>query len=93
LLGGKRFASNEEVITETGAHFKGFNKIYFLEGLKKLEYRWIKCIKLEGDYIQKKKKIIVFKRVFISNTGTYHTTLVCVAAGNLIYVRVRTVRI
>jgi len=53
-LGGKRFTSNEEVVTETEAYFKGFNKIYFLDGLKTFEYRWItKCTELEGDYIEK----------------------------------------
>jgi hypothetical protein len=53
LLGGERFASNEEVITEIGAYFVEFDKSYFLEGLKKLESRWAKCIELKGDYVEK----------------------------------------
>jgi histone-lysine N-methyltransferase SETMAR len=52
-LGGKRFRSNEEVITETEAYFAEFEKSYFLEGIKKLEYRWAKCIELKGDYVEK----------------------------------------
>jgi len=52
-LGGKRFTSNEEVIAETEAYFAKFDKSYFLDGLKKLEYRWTKCIELKGDYIEK----------------------------------------
>jgi len=36
-LGGKRFASNEEV--ETEAYFKEFDQSYFLNGIKMLEYR------------------------------------------------------
>lgn len=52
-LGGKRFTTNEEVIAETKAYFEGFPKSYFLEGLKKLEYRWEKCIELKGDYVEK----------------------------------------
>jgi len=52
-LGGKRFASNEEIITETEAYFKEFAQSYFLDGIKMLEYRWAKCIELKGDYVEK----------------------------------------
>jgi len=52
-LGGKCFASNEEVITETEAYFKKFDQSYFLNGIKMLEYRWAKCIELKGDYVEK----------------------------------------
>lgn len=52
-LGGKRFGSNEEVITETEAYFEGFQKSYYLEGIKKLEDRWTKCVSLKGDYVEK----------------------------------------
>ena len=46
----KRFTSNEDVNAATEAHFGEFDKPYFLDGLKKLEYRWTKCIELQGDY-------------------------------------------
>ena len=36
---GKRFTSNEAVIAATEAYFSEFDKTYFLDGLKKLEYR------------------------------------------------------
>lgn len=52
-LGGKRFGSNEEVITETNDYFEGLEKTYYLEGIKKLEKRWTKCIELKGDYVEK----------------------------------------
>lgn len=52
-LGGKRFGSNEEVITETNAYFESLEKSYYLEGIKKLEKRWTKCIELKGDYVEK----------------------------------------
>lgn len=52
-LGGKRFMSNEEVIEATEEYFTEFPKTYFLEGLKKLETRWDKCILLKGDYVEK----------------------------------------
>ena len=35
-LGGRRFGSNEEVITETNAYFEGLEKTYYLEGTKKI---------------------------------------------------------
>ena len=52
-LGGRRFTSNEEVIAETNAYFAEFDKSYYLEGLKKLENRWARCIELKGDYVEK----------------------------------------
>jgi len=52
-LGGKRFGSNEEVIAETNAYFEGLEKTCYLEGIKKLEKRWTKCIELKGDYVEK----------------------------------------
>ncbi|KAG5318815.1 SETMR methyltransferase, partial [Acromyrmex heyeri] len=30
--------------------FEGLGKLYYSDGLKKLENRWIKCIELKGDY-------------------------------------------
>ncbi|EFN77918.1 Histone-lysine N-methyltransferase SETMAR, partial [Harpegnathos saltator] len=51
-LGGKRFGSNEEVITETNAYFEGLEKTYYLEGIKKLGKWWTKCIELKGDYVE-----------------------------------------
>ena len=51
--GGKRFSSNEEIIAATNKYFKRFDKHYFLESIKKLEYRYNKCIQLKGDYVEK----------------------------------------
>ncbi|GBP33922.1 Histone-lysine N-methyltransferase SETMAR [Eumeta japonica] len=48
-LDGKRFESNKEVITETNAYFESLKKTYYLEGIKKLEKRWTKCIELKGN--------------------------------------------
>lgn len=52
-LAGKKFLSNEEVIAATEAYFADLEKNYFLDGIKKLEHRWTKCIELEGDYVEK----------------------------------------
>ena len=46
-FGGKRFTSKDEVIVATEAYFAESDKPYFLDGLKKLKYRWTKCIDLK----------------------------------------------
>ena len=51
-LDGKRLTSNEEVIAATEAYLAEFDKPYFLDGFKKLEYRRTKCIELKGVYIE-----------------------------------------
>ena len=43
LLGGKRFYSNDEIISQTNTR----------EGIQKLEKRCTKCTELKGDYIEK----------------------------------------
>lgn len=52
-LRGKRFESNEEVEYETEAYFGQLDSGYYLEGIKKLEDRWNRCILLNGDYVEK----------------------------------------
>ena len=62
-LEDKRFSSNEEIIAATNEYFEGFDKNYFLERIKKLEYRYNKCIQLKGDYVEKYIGIFVIKSV------------------------------
>lgn len=52
-LTGQKFESNEDVITATEAYFTDLPKTFFSDGLKKLEDRWVKCIELKGDYVEK----------------------------------------
>ena len=61
-LGGKIFPSNEEIIAATKEYFEGFDKNYILESIKKLEYRYNKCMQLKGDYVEKS---IVSLKIFI----------------------------
>ena len=49
MLQGKRFGSNEEVISETEAYFVAKDKSFYKEGIELLEKRWNLCITLEGD--------------------------------------------
>ncbi|KAG5342013.1 SETMR methyltransferase, partial [Acromyrmex heyeri] len=39
-FGGKRFTTRKQLIAETEAYFKGLDKSYYLDGLKKLENCW-----------------------------------------------------
>lgn len=51
-LAGQIFELNE-VIAATEAYFAAQEKTYFSDGIKKLEDRWVKCIELKGDYVEK----------------------------------------
>lgn len=52
-LGGRRFASNEDVIAQRNEYFAELPKSYFLDGIKILAKRLEKCVKLKGDYVEK----------------------------------------
>jgi len=52
-LAGQKFASNKEVVAATEAYFADLEKTYFSDGLKKLEHRWVKCIELKENYVEK----------------------------------------
>ncbi|KAG5320457.1 SETMR methyltransferase, partial [Pseudoatta argentina] len=49
----KRFTTREQLITKIEAYFEELGKSYYSDGLKKLENRWIKCIELKADYVEK----------------------------------------
>ena len=51
MLQGKRFGSNEEVISETEAYFEAKDKPFYKKGIRFLEKRWNQCITLEGDFV------------------------------------------
>ena len=51
MLQGKRFGSNEEVILETEAYFRGKDKLIYKKGIELLEKHWNNCITQEGDYV------------------------------------------
>ena len=51
MLQGKRFGSNEEMISETEAYFEAKDKSFYKKGIKLLEKCWNQCITLEGDYV------------------------------------------
>jgi len=51
-LARQKFESSKVIVT-TETYFEDLKKTYFSDGLKKLEHRWVKCIELKGDYIEK----------------------------------------
>ena len=51
MLTGKRFGSNEKVISETEAYFEAKDKSFYKNGIELLEKYWNQCITLEGDYV------------------------------------------
>ena len=48
---GKRFGSNEEVISETEAYFQAKEKSSYKKVIELLVNCWNLCITLEGDYV------------------------------------------
>ena len=51
MLQGKRFYSNEEVITETNAYSEAKDKSFYKKGIRMLEKRCTDCVAFEGDYV------------------------------------------
>ena len=60
-LGGKKFYSNDEIISQTYTYFEDLEKSYIF--LQKLEKRWTKCIELKVDYIQNKNTF--YQKTFV----------------------------
>lgn len=53
FLGGQKFAINDEVIAAVEEYFAGHERNHFMEGIIALERRWIKCVEVHGDYVEK----------------------------------------
>ena len=47
MLQGKRFGSNEEVISEIEVYFDAKDKSFYKKGIELLKKRWNQCITLE----------------------------------------------
>lgn len=50
---GKQYSSDEEVMDAVNAFFEEQPPEFFLNGLKRWEHRWEKCIEVKGDYVEK----------------------------------------
>ena len=51
-LRGQKFA-DDEVMEAVQSWLKATPKSFFLEGIRKLVDRWIKCVAKQGDYVKK----------------------------------------
>ena len=58
MFQGKRFGSNEAVISETEVYFEAKDKWLCKKGIELLEKRWNQCITLEGDYVDEWSRIL-----------------------------------
>ncbi|KAL1460741.1 hypothetical protein WDU94_012693 [Cyamophila willieti] len=52
-LGGKKFASNTDLIEAVNGYFEGLDQSSYAAGINRLEHRSTKCIELKGDYVEK----------------------------------------
>ena len=52
---GLHFQSDEEVVMAVEEWVNGKDPDFFSSGLMALEYRWSKCITLQGNYIEKEE--------------------------------------
>ena len=66
MLQGKRFYSNQQVITDTNAYCKVKDKSFYKKGIEMLEKRWTDCVALEGDYVDEQSRVLPKKCVFPS---------------------------
>jgi histone-lysine N-methyltransferase SETMAR len=52
-LRGRRFNTDNDVITVTEDYFSSKSRGYYRDGIRKVKNRWEKCITLAGSYIEK----------------------------------------
>lgn len=51
MLVGKKFRSNQEVISKTEAYFVAKDKSFYKNAIEMLERPWNDCVALDRDYI------------------------------------------
>ena len=52
-IGVKRYSTDDDVMEAVEGYFGSLSKTVFWEGINKLQYRWEKCVRLGGDYVEK----------------------------------------
>ena len=66
MIHGKRFGSNEEVISETETCFEAKDKLFNKKGIELLEKHWNQCVMFEGDNVDERSQILPKRCCFIS---------------------------
>lgn len=51
------FPNLKKCLSEMNAYFEGLGQSYFVEGIRKLEKRWNRCIEMSCVYVQKENKL------------------------------------
>lgn len=75
-LGGQRFSSNKEIIASVEAYFAEQNANYYLNGLKKWEHCWKKCIDLKETMLKNKTEFDRKNTCFYVRLKTFQTIYV-----------------
>ena len=52
-LGGGRYESDDDVIQSVEDFLHEQDELFYQTGIQKLQKRWIKCIEVHGDYVEK----------------------------------------
>ena len=66
MLQGKRFYSNEEVITEMNAYLEAKDELFYKKDIEMLEKRWTDCVAFEGDHVDELSRVLPKKCVIPS---------------------------
>lgn len=64
MLGGKRFILNNGILAQTKALFEELHKYYYLEGNKKLEKRWPKCMEFKQDHVLVNQRFVFHSKSY-----------------------------
>ena len=70
ILQGKRFGSNEEVISETEAYFVANDKSFYKKGIELFKKRWNQWMTLEETILMNELEFCL-KVVLLVRPGTY----------------------
>jgi histone-lysine N-methyltransferase SETMAR len=79
-LRGKKFWSEEKMMSAVNDHFAAKSSDYFLTGLQLLHSRSEKCIAVSGDYIELIKTICLYPR-----RNYYQTPLVALKNATILF--------
>ena len=52
-LSGHYFPSDGDVMNPVRGFLEDQDKIFYVEGMRKLKGRWTKCVNMQGDYVEK----------------------------------------
>ena len=90
-LHGPQYGSNEGVIETANEYFGDQKKVFYFEGIRKLQQRCAKCIALTGDYIEKQWSNFHSRvagstrgRELFDHSSYVHLLLMCVLCFNFL---------